>query len=111
MVDDHHFMWSGLTDSSGQHGIALVIPKCLQGALVGLKPINDPALMVHFQHRLGKSIVTIAYAPTDVVDEHMKDEYYSLLQSVLEDVSPPDISIILMDVNAKIASVSHDPQL
>ena len=67
--------------------------------------------MVCFQHRLGKLSVTIAYVPIDDTHEHMKDEYYSLLQSVLDNVNPHDISFILTETNATIASVLHDPQL
>ena len=67
--------------------------------------------MACIQHRLSKLTVTIAYAPTNVVDECMKDEYYSLPQSVLENFSPHDIAIVLMDANVMIASVLHEPQL
>ena len=56
-------------------------------------------------------MVTVAYAPTDVTNKHMKDEYCSLLQSVLENFSLHDISIILTDASVVIASVLCDPQL
>ena len=113
VVDDHHFMWSVPTDGSGQCGITLTIPNHLWGALVAWKPINDHLLMAHFQHRLVKLTVMslLPMLPNDVIDKHMKVKYYSLLKGVLENISPHDISIILMNANATIASVLHDLQL
>ena len=51
-----------------------------------------------------KIAVTVTYTPTDVGDEDIKDAYYSHLQSVIENVIPRDISIILTNANAMIAS-------
>ena len=48
------------------------------------------------------------HAPIDIGDEDIKDAFYSQLQSTIKNVSPPDISIILADANALIASSSHD---
>ena len=100
-----------LTDASGQCGITLAILQHLSRPLAGWKPINNHLMMAHIQHKLGKLTVTVVYDPTIVVDEHMKDKNYCLLQSVLENISTHDISIVLTDANVMLASVSHDPQL
>ena len=57
-------------------------------------------------HKHGKVTVIVAYAPTNFGDEDIKDAYCSQLQSVIENVFPNDISIILTNANVMIATLS-----
>ena len=73
---------------SGQHGIALTIPKHVWSSLVNSKPVSCKLLTARHLHKHDKITVTIAYAPTNIRDEDIKDAYYSWLQSMIKNASP-----------------------
>ena len=51
----------------------------------------------------GPTILQI-YAPTNKYSEAEKDEFYELLQAVIDDVPRHDLLVVMGDVNAKIGA-------
>ena len=84
------------------------MPMHFQHTLFGLKPIDVCLLVAHFRHKLGNLSITIIYAPTEVAEDHTKDEFYNKLKCVPNSLSPNDLSLVLTDMNATDSSSVHD---
>ena len=104
-------LWSGPTDGSGLHGVALAIPKRLRSTLLSWKPINSRLLTSRFNHRHGKLTVIVAYAPTELATEAEKDLFYDQLQSLIDAIPPHDITIVLTVANASLSRPTPDEDL
>ena len=98
-VNGHYILWSGPDPSStgggpplGQAGVALSL------------------LTAIFNHRRGKLSVIVAYSPTNLAPDLVKDSFYNTLSSVVERISRHDLVLILTDANATLcpsARASH----
>lgn len=71
--------------------------------------MSDCLLSAHFLHWHGKMTIIMAYAPTDVTEDTVKDDYYDQLKQVLGQIPPHDITLILANANATISSSAKLP--
>ena len=100
---DFSIILSGPIYNSGQWGVALVLRKKLKSTLIDWKPISDRFLTSHLRHKCCCLSVTMTYALTDMSDTEIKDDFYAMLESITQDISQYDVSIILTDAN----KISH----
>lgn len=49
-----------------------------------------------------------AYAPIDNADEEAKDNFYSSLQAVLDDIPRHDVTLLMGDFNARVKQTHHN---
>ena len=103
-------MWTGHADGSGQYGVALAMSQATRSSLISWKPIFQ-ILSAHFQHKLGKLSIVIAYVPTNISEEVTKDEFYHALQNNLASISLHDISVVLMGANSMLGPEARDPYI
>ncbi|MCJ8735785.1 hypothetical protein PDJAM_G00251530 [Pangasius djambal] len=101
---DHCYIYSGPKKQTGLYGVTLAIPKTLRKSLISWRPLGDRLLSARFLHQHGKMTVIVAYAPTDVADEDVKDAFFDQLHQAVDQAPPHDITIILTDANATLSS-------
>lgn len=47
-------------------------------------------------------------APIDNADEEAKDNFYSSLQAVLDDIPRHDVTLLMGDLNARVRQTNHN---
>ena len=66
--DDHYIYYCG-QESLRRNGVAIVVNKRVQNAVLGCKLKNDRMISVHFQGKLFNITVIQVYAPTSNAEE------------------------------------------
>ena len=66
--DDHYIYYCG-QESLRRNGVAIIVNKRVQNAVLGCNLKNDKMLSVHFQGKLFNSTVIQVYAPTTNAEE------------------------------------------
>ncbi|KAG7526860.1 hypothetical protein JOB18_046006 [Solea senegalensis] len=89
---------------TGLYGVALAFPNALRRSLISWTPLSDRLLSARFLHQHGKMTAIVAYAPTDVADEDVKDAFFDQLHQAICQAPPHDITIVLTDANATLSS-------
>ena len=98
--EDDYIYYCG-QESHRRNGVALIINKRVQNAVIRCNLKNDNMISVHFQ---GKSFNITVYAPTTDAEEAEVDQFYEDLEDFLELTPPKDALFIIGDWNAKVGS-------
>ena len=83
--DNHHIYHCG-QESLRRNGVALIVNKRIQNAVLGCKKNleNDRMIMVYFQGKPFNITVIQVYAPTSNAEEAGVEQFYEDLQDLLE---------------------------
>ena len=81
--DDHYIYFCG-QESLRRNGVAIVVNKGVQNAVLGCNLRNDRMISVHFQGRSFNIMVIQADAPTSNAEEAEVERFYVDLQELLE---------------------------
>ena len=81
--DDHYIYYCG-QGSLRRNGVAIVVKKRVQYAVLGCNLKNDRMISVHFQGKPFNITVIQAYAPTSNAEEAEVEWFYEDLQDLLE---------------------------
>lgn len=96
---------SGKEERTHRRGVALVLSKVAQQALIGYNPISDRILTARFHAFTGEMFIIQVYAPTAESRESDINDFYDTLQSTIT-AAPPKACIVLMgDFNAKVGDL------
>ena len=101
--DDHCIYYYG-QESLRRNGVAIIVNKRVQNAVLGCSLKNDRMISVRFQGKPFNIIVIQVYAPTSNAEEAEVEQFYEDLQDLLELTPPKDILFIIGDWNAKVGS-------
>ena len=101
--DDHYIYYCG-QGSLRRNGVAIMVNKRVQNAVLGCNLRNDRMISVHFQGKLFSIIVTQVYAPTSNAEEAEVEQFHEYLQDFLALTATKDIFFIIGDWNAKVGS-------
>ena len=101
--DEHYFYCCG-QESLRRNGVALIVNKRVQNAVIGCSLKNDRMISVCFQGKRFNIIVIQIYVPTTDGKEAEVDWFYEDLQDFLELIPKKDVLFIIRDWNAKIGS-------
>ena len=85
-------------------GVAIMVNKRVQNAVLGCNLKNDRMISVHLQGKPFNIMVIQAYAPTSDTEEAEVERFYEDLQDLLELTPPKDVLFIIGDWNAKVGS-------
>ena len=81
--DDHYIYYCG-QESLRRNGVAIIVNKRVQNAVLGCNLKNDRMISVHFQGKQFNNTVIQVYAPTSNGEEAEVEQFYEDLQDLLE---------------------------
>jgi len=99
--DDHYIYYCG-QESLRRNGVAIIVNKRVQNAVLGCNLKNDRMISVRFQGKPFNIMVIQVYALTSNAEE--AERFYEDLQDLLELTPQKDVLFITGDWNAKVGS-------
>ena len=81
--DDHYIYYCG-QEPLRRNGVAIIVNKSVQNAVLGCNLKNDRMISVHFQGKPFNITVIQVYALTSYAEEAEVEQFYEDLQDVLE---------------------------
>ena len=100
---DHYIYYCGL-ESLRRNGVAIMVNKRVQNAVLGCNLKNDRMISVCFQGKPFNVTVIQAYAPTSNMEKAEVERVYGDLQDLLELTPQKDVLFIIGDWNAKVGN-------
>ena len=101
--DDHYIYYCG-QESLRRNGIAIMVDKRVQNAVLECNLKNDRMISVCFQGKPFNITVIQAYAPNSNAEEAEVEQFYEDLQDLLELTPKRDVLFIIGDWNAKVGN-------
>ena len=101
---DNHYIYYCGQESFRRNGVAIMINKRVQNAVLRCNLKNDRMISVHFQGKPFNITVIQAYAPTSNTEETEVEQFYEDLQDLLELPPPNVVLFIIGDWNAEVGS-------
>ena len=101
---DNHYIYYYRQESLRRNGVAIMVKKRVQNAVLGYNLKDDRMISVHFQGKPFSITVIQAYAPTSNTEEAKVELFYEDLQALLELTHKKDALFIIGDWNAKVGS-------
>ena len=101
---DDHYIYSCGQESLRRNGVAIMVNKRVQKAVLGCNCKKDRMISVHVQGKPFNITVIQGYAPTSNAEEAEVEWFYENLQDLLELTPKRDVLLILGDWNAKVGS-------
>ena len=99
--DDHYVYYCG-QESLRRYGVAIMVNKRVQNAVLGCNLKNGRMTSVHLQGKPFNITVIQVYAPTSNAEETEVERFYEDLQYLLELTPKKDVLFIIGDWNAKV---------
>ena len=102
---DDHYIYYCRHESLRRNGVAIIINKGVQNAVLGCNFQNDRMISVHFQDKPFNITVIQIYVQTNNAGEVEDERFYEDLQDLLElTLKKEDVLFIIGDWNAKVGS-------
>ena len=101
--DGHYIYYCG-QESLRRNGVAIIVNKRVQNAVLGCNLKKDRMISVHFQGKPFNITVIQVYVPTSNAEEAEVERFYEDLQYLLELTPKTDVLFIIGDWNAKVGS-------
>ena len=98
--DDHYIYYCG-RESLRRNGVAIIVNKRVQNAVLGCNLKNDRIISAGFQGKPFNITVIQVYAPNRNAEEAQAEQFYEDLQDLLELTTKKDVLFIIGDYNAK----------
>ena len=102
-TDDHYIYYCG-QEFLRRNGVAIMVNKRVQNAVLGCNLKNDRMISVRFQGKPFNITVIQVYAPTRNAEEAEVEQFYKDLQDLLELTPKKDVLFIIGDWNTKVGS-------
>ena len=94
--DDHYIYYCG-QESLRRNGVAIIVNKRVQNAVLGCNLKNDRMISVHFQGKPFNITVIQEYPSTSKAEEAEVEQFYEDLQDLLELTPKKDVLFIIGD--------------
>ena len=101
---DDHYIYYCEQESLKRNGVAIIVDKRVQSAVLGCNLKNNRKISVHFQSKPFNITVIQVYALTSNTEEAEVERFYEDLQDLLELTPQKDALFIIGDWNAKVGS-------
>ena len=99
-----HYIYYCRQESLRRNGVAIIVNKRVQNAVLGCNLKNNRMISVCFQGKPFSITVMEVYASTSNAEEAEVEWFYEDLQDLLERTSKKDVILIIEDWNAKVGS-------
>ena len=94
--DDHYIYYCG-QEFLRRNGVAMIVKKRVQNAVLGDNLKSDKMISVRFQGKLFSSTVIQVYVPASNAEEAEAEQFYEDLQDLLELIPNKDVLFIIGD--------------
>ena len=101
--DDHYISYCG-QEYFRRNGVAIIVNKRIQNAVLGCNLKNDRMIPVHFQGKPFNITVIQLYALTNNGEKAEVEHFYEDLQDLLELTPKKDVLFTTGDWNSKVGS-------
>ena len=101
--DDHYINYCG-QGSLRRNGIAIMVNKTVQIAVLGCNLKNDIIISLHLQGKPFNITAIQVYTPTSNTEETEVERLYEYLQDLSKLTPPKNVLFIIGDWNAKVRS-------
>ena len=101
---DDHYIYYCVQESLRRNGVAIMVNKRIQNAVLGCSLKNDRIISVCSQGKQFNITVIQVYAPTSNAEDAEVERFYEDLQDLLELTLKKDVLFIIGDWNAKVGS-------
>ena len=101
--DDHYIYYCG-QESLRRNGVAILVNKRVQNAVLGCNVKNHRMISVCLQGKASNITVIQVYAPTSNAEDTEVERFYEDLQDLLELTPKKDVIFIIGDWNARVGS-------
>ena len=95
-------------DNIHRHGVAIMMTKKVEQALMEWKPISDRIIYARLFSKYVKLSIIQVYAPTNEENVEDKDNFYEQLQTVVDSVHKHDMVLVMADLNAKVGEDNNE---
>ena len=99
---DDYYIYYCEQESLRRNGVAIIVNKRVQNAVLGWNLKNDRMISVHFQGNPFNTTVIQVYAPTSNAEEAEVERFYEDLQDLLELTPEKDVLFITGELDAKV---------
>ena len=99
-----HYIYYCGQESLRRNGVAIIVNKRVQNAVLGCNLKNNRMISVCFQGKPFNITVIQFYAPTSNAEEAEIERFYEDLQDLLELTPKKDVLFIIGDWNTKVGS-------
>ena len=94
--DDHYIYYCG-QESLRRNGVAIIVHKRVQKAVLGCSLKNNKMISVRFQGKPFNITIIQVYAPMSNAEEAKVEQFYEDLQDLLELTPKKDVLFIIGD--------------
>ena len=94
---DDHYIYYGGQDCLRRNGVAIMVNKRVQNAVLGCNLKNDRMISVRLQGKPFSITVIQVYAPTSNAEQAEVEQFYEDLQDLLELTPKKDVLFIIRD--------------
>ena len=101
---DDHYIYYCRQESLRRNGVAIMVNKRVQNAVIGCNLKNDRMISVPFQGKPFNITVIQVYAPTSNAEEAEVERFYEDLQDLLELTPKKAVFFNIRDWNTKVGS-------
>ena len=99
--DDHYIYYCG-QESLTRNGVAIIVNKRVQNAVLGCSLKNNRMISVHFQGKPFKITVIQVYAPNSIAEEAEVEWFYKDPQDLLKLIPRKDDLFFIENWNTKV---------
>ena len=100
MVGGYPYYWSDHSDGYLAKVIAVAVSNKLIPMAIEVTLVNEHIMKLRIRHCLGVVSLDSVYAPNEASDLTMKDTFYAMLKSVVDQCPRQDTLLVLVDFNA-----------
>ena len=99
---DEHYIYYCSQESCRRNGVAIIVNKRVQNAVLGCNLKNNRIISIHFQGKPFNIMVIQVYAPISNAEEAEVEQFYEDLQDRLELTPKKHVLFIIGNWNAKV---------
>ena len=100
-IDGASYVYAGLTEGRAKSGVGIVIAERWADCVKSWRCINERCVTLRMKIAGVWLTLVQIYAPTDDRDNDINDDFYSVLQEVLDRAPRGDKVVIMGDLNAR----------